>query len=49
MPMRSKKQRAYLWAKHPDIAAKFEKHTPKGKKLPKRAPKKGTNRGKTKR
>lgn len=34
MPMRSKAQRAYLHAKHPDVAAKFEAETPKGTKLP---------------
>ena len=34
MPMESKAQRAFLWAKHPDVAAEFEKHTPKGEKLP---------------
>lgn len=36
MPMKSQAQRRYLWAKHPDVAKKFEKETPKGKKLPKR-------------
>lgn len=35
-PFVSKAQRAYLYANHPDIAAEFEKHTPKGKKLPRR-------------
>jgi len=34
MPMKSKSQRAYLWAKHPEVAKKFEKETPKNKKLP---------------
>ena len=34
MPMQSQKMRSYLWAKHPDVARKFEKETPKGKKLP---------------
>lgn len=36
MPMRSKAQRAYLHAKHPEIAKEFEKATPKGKVLPER-------------
>ena len=36
MPMVSQKQRAYLWANHPEIARRYERHTPKGKKLPKR-------------
>jgi len=36
MPMKSQKQRAYLWAKKPKIAKEFESKTPKGKKLPKK-------------
>lgn len=32
--MRSQAQRAYLWAKHPEIAREFEAATPKGKQLP---------------
>lgn len=39
MPFKSKAQRGYLWANEPKVAKKFAKHTPKGKKLPKRAPK----------
>ena len=34
--MKSQKQRAYLWAKHPKVAAEFEKETPKGRKLPRK-------------
>jgi hypothetical protein len=34
MPMKSKKQRAYLWAKEPEVAKEFEKKTPKGANLP---------------
>lgn len=36
MPFQSKKQQAYLFAKHPDIAEEFAEHTPKSayKKLP---------------
>jgi len=34
MPMKSQKQRAYLWAKKPKIAEEFESKTPKWKKLP---------------
>src|SRR5512142_621945 len=34
-PFVSKAQRAYLYANHPEIAAELERHTPKGKKLPK--------------
>ena len=41
MPMKSKKQRAYLWANKPEIAQEFEDKTPKGKKLPLKVKKKG--------
>lgn len=41
MPMKSQKQRSFLWAKKPKIAQEFEDKTPKGKKLPKYAPIKG--------
>lgn len=40
MPMKSKAQRAFLWANHPDVARKFEKKTPKGKRLPRKVKKK---------
>jgi hypothetical protein len=36
MPMKSQKQRRYLWANEPEVAAEFEAKTPKGKKLPER-------------
>lgn len=36
MPMKSQAQRRFLHAKHPEIAKRFEKETPKGKKLPKK-------------
>lgn len=39
-PFVSKAQRAYLYAKRPAVARKFARHTPKGKKLPKRVRKK---------
>ena len=35
MPMQSQAQRAFLHIHHPEIARRWEKHTPKGKKLPK--------------
>lgn len=35
IPFKSSAQRAFLYARHPEIAAKFERDTPKGKKLPK--------------
>ena len=40
MPMKSKAQRAYLWANDPKVARRFERHTPKNAKLPKRVKKK---------
>jgi len=36
MPFKSQAQRRWMHAKHPKMAEKWEKHTPKGKKLPKR-------------
>jgi hypothetical protein len=36
MPFKSQAQRAYLYANEPAVAQKFEEHTPKGKKLPKK-------------
>lgn len=35
MPFKSQSQRAFMYAKHPKIAKRWEKETPKGK-LPKR-------------
>jgi len=40
MPIKSQKQRGYLWANKPKVAKKFEEETPKGKKLPKKVGKK---------
>lgn len=37
MPMRSQRQRRYLWATDPELARKYEDKTPKGKKLPEKA------------
>jgi len=34
MPFKSKKQRAFMYSQHPELAEEFEEHTPKGKKLP---------------
>jgi hypothetical protein len=34
--MKSQAQRKFLHAKHPKIARRFERETPKGKPLPKR-------------
>lgn len=36
MPMKSQAQRAFLHIHHPGVAARFERETPKGAKLPKR-------------
>lgn len=37
MPLKSKAQRRFLHATNPKLAEKFEKETPKGKKLPEHA------------
>ncbi len=37
MPFSSQAQRRYMHMKHPDIAKRFEKETPKGAKLPERS------------
>lgn len=34
MPFKSEKQRRYLWSQEPEVAKKWAKETPKGKKLP---------------
>jgi len=41
MPFKSKAQQAFLYAKHPAVAKKFAKETPKGayKELPKKVTK----------
>ncbi len=36
MPFRSEAQRRYMHMKSPSMAAKWDKETPKGAKLPKR-------------
>ncbi len=33
MPFKSKAQRKFMYAKHPELAEEFEAATPKGKKL----------------
>lgn len=37
MPFKSQAQRRLMYAKHPEIAKRFEAETPKGKKLPEKA------------
>lgn len=36
MPFKSKAQRKWMWANNPEMAKRWEKETPKGKKLPKK-------------
>ena len=36
MPFKSQAQRAWMYSNHPAMAKKWEAHTPKGKKLPKK-------------
>ena len=36
MPFKSQAQRAWMYANDPKMAAKWEEHTPKDKKLPKK-------------
>jgi len=40
MPFVSKAQRRFLYARHPEIAKRWAKETPKGKKLPEHKKKK---------
>lgn len=40
MPFKSKKQRSFMYAVHPDIAKRWSKKTPKGKRLPVRVKRK---------
>lgn len=36
MPFKSEAQRKWMYANKPEMAKRWEKHTPKGKKLPKK-------------
>jgi hypothetical protein len=40
MPFKSQAQRKWMHATHPEMAKRWEKETPPGRKLPKKAPKK---------
>lgn len=40
MPFKSRQQQKFMYAVHPKIAARWQKETPKGTKLPKRKKKK---------
>jgi hypothetical protein len=41
MPFKSKAQQGFMFAKHPKIATRWAKETPRMKSLPARAKKKG--------
>lgn len=41
MPFKSQSQRKWMYANDPSMAKKWEEHTPKGKKLPKKVGKRG--------
>lgn len=43
MPIKSESQRRFLWSTHPKMAEEWEKHTPKGKKLPAKVKKKASH------
>jgi hypothetical protein len=38
MPFKSKDQREWMYANKPEMAKRWEKETPKGKKLPEKVP-----------
>lgn len=40
MPFKSEAQRRWMYENKPEMAREWEKHTPKGKKLPKRVKRK---------
>ena len=44
MPFKSQAQRGFMYSQKPKLAAKFEKETPKGKKLPKHKQTSGVHR-----
>ncbi len=44
MPFKSRAQRAFLFAQHPQLAKEFAAATPKGKKLPLHVAKKTAKR-----
>lgn len=46
MPFKSKQQRKFMYAKHPEMAKKWEEKTPKGKSLPKKVKKSSKSKGK---
>ena len=46
MPFKSQSQRKWMYANDPEMAERWEEHTPKGKKLPEKVAKKGKTNGK---
>lgn len=44
MPFKSQAQRKWMYANDPKMAEKWEEHTPKGKKLPKKVKKKSNKK-----
>lgn len=43
MPFKSSSQRRWMHANEPEMAERWERHTPEGKKLPERAGKKSSS------
>lgn len=39
MPFKSEAQKRWMYINHPEMAEEWERHTPKGEKLPKRVKK----------
>lgn len=46
MPFKSQAQRRFMHANDPAMAERWERHTPEGKKLPERAGKRSSAKGK---
>lgn len=44
MPFKSRAQRAWMYANHPAMAARWQAHTPKGAKLPRKVRKRRRKR-----
>jgi hypothetical protein len=44
MPFKSKAQKGWMYANEPEMAEKWQEHTPKGKKLPAKLKKKTTTK-----
>lgn len=44
MPFKSQRQRAFMYAVHPEMAKEWEEKTPKGTKLPEKVGKDGSKK-----